>query len=93
MANQTDIVVNKPEEKSEVKDEAIPSDCNIMKKKKLENHGLEEEKQKLWTGKASVVPVVIGAVVAVMPKLEEWLQQIPGITSEIYVQKNSSRNR
>ena len=39
--------------------------------------------------KATVVPVVIGALGAVTPKLEEWLQQIPGKTSDISVQKSA----
>ena len=39
--------------------------------------------------KAKVVPVVIGALGAVTPKLEEWLQQIPGTTSELSVQKSA----
>ena len=39
--------------------------------------------------KANKVPVVIGAPGAVTPKLEEWLQQIPGTTSELSVQKSA----
>ena len=39
--------------------------------------------------KVKVVPVVIGALGAVTPKLEEWLQQIPGTTSELSVQKSA----
>ena len=39
----------------------------------------------MWNKKAKVVPVVIGAVT---PKLEEWLQQIPGTKSELSVQKS-----
>ena len=35
-----------------------------------------------------VVPVLIGALGAVTPKLEEWLQQIPG-TSELSFQKSA----
>ena len=34
----------------------------------------------MWGVKASVVPVVIGGLGAVTPKLEAWLQQIPGTT-------------
>uniref|UniRef100_A0A3P9CNU3 GOLD domain-containing protein n=1 Tax=Maylandia zebra TaxID=106582 RepID=A0A3P9CNU3_9CICH len=37
----------------------------------------------MWRVKVTVVPVVIGALGAVTPKLGEWLQQIPGTTSEI----------
>ena len=35
-----------------------------------------------------MVPFGIGALGAVTPKLGEWLQEIPGTTSEISVQKN-----
>lgn len=46
---------------------------------KLEKcQGLKEELEKMWEVKASVVPVVIRALVAVIP-------QIPGITLEISV--------
>ena len=92
MANQPDIVVVDKEQKTvTVVDVAIPSDSNIRKKEheKLEKYqGLREELEKMWGVKAKVVPVVIGALVAVTPKLGEWLQQIPGRTSEISVQKS-----
>ena len=39
--------------------------------------------------KATVVPVVIGALGAVTPKFEEGLQQIPGTPSELSVQSSS----
>ena len=94
MANQPDIVVVDKEQKTvTVVDVAIPSDSNIRKKEhqKLEKYqGLREELEKMWGVKAKVVPVVIGALVAVTPKLGEWLQQIPGRTSDISVQKRNS---
>ena len=43
----------------------------------------------MWKLKAAVVPVVIGALMAVTPKLGQWLQLIPGTTSEISVQKST----
>ena len=43
----------------------------------------------MWKAKASVVPVVVGALGAVTPKLGEWLQQIPGTTTEASVQKSA----
>ena len=43
----------------------------------------------MWSVKAAVVPKVIGAVGAVTPTLDWWIQQIPGTTSEISVQKNT----
>ena len=43
----------------------------------------------MWGIKATVVPVVIGPLGAVTHKLGEWLQQIPGTTSEVSVQKSA----
>ena len=51
--------------------------------------GLKEKLERTRKVKAKVVPVVIGALGAVTPKLEEWLQQIPGTTSELSVQKSA----
>ena len=97
MANQLDIVVaDKRDKKAVLVDVPIPSDSNIRKEehKKFEKYkGLKEELERKWAVKGSVVPVVIGALGAVTPKLREWLQQIPGLTpqSETSVQK-SARN-
>ena len=71
---------------------AIPADANIRKEEheKLEKYqGLKEQLERMWKVKASVVPVVVGALGAVTPKLGEWLQQIPGTTSETSVQKSA----
>ncbi|XP_051911362.1 uncharacterized protein LOC127593748 [Hippocampus zosterae] len=91
MANQPDIVIiDKGQRKAVVVDVAVPSDGNIRKKEheKLEKYqGLREELERAWKVKVTVVPVVVGALGAVTPKLDEWLQQIPGTTSDISVQK------
>ena len=42
----------------------------------------------MWKVKVKVIPVVIGGLEAVTPKLKEWHQQITGITSELSVQKS-----
>ncbi|KAK7886240.1 hypothetical protein WMY93_025861 [Mugilogobius chulae] len=93
MANQPDIVVvDKEQRRPVVVDVAIPSDGNIRRKEheKLEKYqGLREELEKAWKVKATVVPVVIGALGAMNPKLDEWLQHIPGSTSDISVQKSA----
>ncbi|XP_076740510.1 uncharacterized protein LOC143418686 [Maylandia zebra] len=85
VANQPDIVVvDKQKKTAVVIDVAVPNDSNIRKKEheKLEKYqGLREELERMWRVKVTVVPVVIGALGAVTPKLGEWLQQIPGITS------------
>lgn len=43
----------------------------------------------MWEVKATVVPVVTGALGVVTPELGEWLQQSPGTTSEISVPKST----
>ncbi|KAM8939415.1 dual adapter for phosphotyrosine and 3-phosphotyrosine and 3-phosphoinositide [Pelodytes ibericus] len=58
--------------------------------KKLEKYyGLKEELEKMWKVKGKVVPVVLGALGAVPPKIGEWIKQIPGMTSEHSVQKSA----
>ena len=72
---------------------AVPSDSTIKKEEyeKLEKYpGVKEELERTWKVKVKVVPVVIGARGAVTPKLEERLQQIPGTTSDLYVQKSAA---
>ena len=69
-----------------------PSDSYIKKKEyeKLRKYqGLKEELERMWKVKAKVVPVLIGGLGAVTPKLEERLQQIPRTTSELCVQKSA----
>ena len=73
-------------------DVAVPSDCNIRKKEheKIDKYqGLREEMEKMWKVKAKVVPIVIGALGAVAPTLEKWLEEIPGETTEVSIQKNA----
>ena len=93
MANQLDIMVaDKLQKKAVVVDVAISSDSNIKKKEheKFEEYqGLKEEVEKMWELKATVIPMVIGALKAVNPNLVEWFQQIPGTTSEISVQMST----
>ncbi|TWW66946.1 hypothetical protein D4764_20G0009780 [Takifugu flavidus] len=93
VANQPDIVVvDKHQKRVVVIDVAIPSDSNFRKKEheRLEkDQGLKEEIERMWGVKATVVPIVIGTLGAVIPKLSRWLQQIPGTTSVIAVQKST----
>ena len=74
MANQADIVVvDKHQRTAVMVDVAIQSDGNIIKKEheKLKKYqGLKEELEKMWSGKAAVVPIVIGALGAVTLKLD-----------------------
>lgn len=48
-----------------------------------------KELERMVRVNSSVVPVVKGALRALTPKLEECLQQIPGIKSEISVSKSA----
>ena len=93
LASQPDIMVVDKDQKTAVMiDVALPSDSNIRKKEceKLEKYqGLKEELERMRKVKAKVVPGVVGALGAVAPKLGEWLQQIPGTTSELSVQKSA----
>ena len=93
LANQPDIVVVDKDQKTVVAiDVMVPSDSNIRKKefeKQEKYQGLKKELKRNWKVKAKVVPVVVGALGAVTPKLGDWLQQIPGTTLELSVQKSA----
>ncbi|KAF7655094.1 hypothetical protein LDENG_00060930, partial [Lucifuga dentata] len=93
LANQPDmVVVDKEQKRAVVIDVAVPADSNIRKKEhqKIQKYqGLKEELERMWKVKSKVVPVVTGALGAVIPKLGAWLQEIPGTTSEVSVQKNA----
>ncbi|KAF7645372.1 hypothetical protein LDENG_00205860, partial [Lucifuga dentata] len=94
LANQPDmvVVVDKEQKRAIVTDVAVPADSNIRKKEheKIQKYqGLKEELEWTWKVKSKVVPMVIGALRAVTPKLGEWLQEIPGTTSEVSVQKSA----
>lgn len=51
----------------------------------MKTEKLKEQLEEMWKVKSKVVLVLIGALGAVTVMLEVWLQQIPGITSEIAV--------
>ena len=78
LAKQPDIVVvDKKKKQVVIIDIAVPSDSNINKKeyKKLEKDQGPKE--------------VIQAPGPVIPKLEDWLQQIPGTITELSVQRSA----
>ncbi|KAF7643739.1 hypothetical protein LDENG_00234400 [Lucifuga dentata] len=87
------VVVDKEQKRAIVTDVAVPADSNIRKKEheKIEKYqGLKEELERTWKVKSKVVPVVTGALWAVTPQnVGEWLQEIPGTTSDISVQKSA----
>ena len=62
------------EQKRAVVVDVIPADANIRKKEHQEvvkYQGLKEQLEQMWKVKADVVPVVVGALGAVTPKLGE----------------------
>lgn len=62
------------------------SEC--LRQQKLEKYqGLKKELDKMWGVTATVVPVVMGELGAVTPKLGGWNQQISGTTPQISIQK------
>lgn len=73
--------------KAVLADVAIHIDSDIRKKheKLLKDPGLKEEQEKMMGAKASVIPVVIGALGAVIPKLGDWLKTDQGKKSEISI--------
>ncbi|KAM3621613.1 uncharacterized protein V6R79_013592 [Siganus canaliculatus] len=82
--------VGKQQKEAALIDEAIPSDSNIRRKehKKLGKYqGLKEELEERRRIKAALVAMVIKTLGAVILKLGEWLQQILGKTSKIWVQR------
>ncbi|KAF7659580.1 hypothetical protein LDENG_00296350 [Lucifuga dentata] len=86
------VAVDKEQKRAVVIDVAVPADSNIRKKEheKIKKYkGLKEELEQTWKVKSKVVPVVNGALGAVTPKLGEWLQEIPGTTSEVSIQKSA----
>lgn len=86
MDNQPDlVVVNNQENKAVVIDAGILSD---IRKKGAQEVGVIP-RTVLWRIKATFVPKVIETLGTETPKLEEWVQQIAGTTSEISAQKSS----
>lgn len=76
MANQPDIVVvDKQQKKAVVIDVAILSDTDIRKKAEEKLEKYQSLKEEILKVKAPVVPVVVGALSAVTPRLWEWLLQ------------------
>lgn len=41
---------------------------------------LKEELRMMWEVKAKIIPVITGALGTMVPKLENWIQYIPGTT-------------
>ena len=90
------MVVDKEQKMALVIDVAVPVDSDIRKKEheKIKKYqGLKEQLKQMWKVKCNEIPVVVGALGAVTPKLREWLQQIPGTTSEVSSRKPQSQKQ
>lgn len=81
-ARRPDIVlIDKTKKKATIIDIAVPDDRNINNKEKEKITKYQDlclEIKRMWNVKAEVVPIVIGALGAYSPKLEEYLAKIPG---------------
>lgn len=84
-------MVDEKEQKTAVVTDVVISADSKKKHEKIEKYqGLKKQLEQMWKLKSKVVPVVIRALGAVTAKLGEWLQQIPGRTSEVYVRRVQS---
>ena len=66
--------------------------CQEIQEKELEKidkyRSLKIELEQLWKVKIIVIPVVVGELGALADRLPGWLAQIPGIISEVELQKS-----
>ena len=80
-ANRPDVVIKNKQEKSRLLiDISIPTEKNTSVKvtEKLSKYkDLEIKVERMW-GKATTIPVVIGALELIKKGLEEYIQEIPG---------------
>ena len=73
-------------------DIAVPGDAGIVEKEKekVEKYpDLRREVARLWNVKAKVVPIVVGGLGAVLPKLSKHLDAIGVITRIELLQKTA----
>jgi hypothetical protein len=93
LAIQPDIiVVDKEEKRATIIDIAVPNDYNIAskEKEKVEKYQpLREEIERCWQVRATVVPVVVGALGAITPAHQMWLSQLPSKQESHRLQKSA----
>jgi hypothetical protein len=73
-------------------DVAIPGDRNVIKKgteKILKYKNLIIEVQRMWNGKVTVIPVIIGATGTISKSLRQYLSNIPGKHKREELQKKA----
>ena len=82
------MVIDKATKTCQIIDIAVPSDQNIAKKEKEKIDKYQELKleiMRMWSVKAWVVPMVVGALGCIAKKLGEYLKNIglPRISSSL----------
>ena len=69
------IVVFKKERLAYLVDFSYPFDSNVIHKEIEKVDKYQAEIQRLWNVKVGIIPFVIGALDALSPKFEGWLQR------------------
>ena len=72
------MLINYKEQTGLIIDIAVPRDKNIQNKglEKIDKYqSLKVELEKLWKAKVIVIPVVVGALIAITDRLLDWLAQ------------------
>ena len=91
--NRPDIVlVSYKEQTGLIIDNAVPRDENIQDKKlkKIDKYqSVKIELEQLWNIKIMVIPVVVGALIAMAGRLPGWLAQILETISEVELHKSA----
>ena len=81
-ANRPDILIKDiSNKKTYIIDISCPVDTNVSKKEaeKIAKYGaLRVEAERMWGGRAEIIPVVVGGLGAVSKNLRENLARIPG---------------
>ena len=73
------VVIDKAKNHCQIKDFAIPYDSRVEQnelEKKGKYQDLARELKKFWNMKATVIPVIIGALGAIPKKLKKGLQDL-----------------
>ena len=86
------MLINYKKQTGLIIDIAVPRDKNTMDKniEKIEKYqSLKIELERLWKVKIIVIPVVVGALGAIVYKLPGWLAQISGTIKEVELQKSA----
>ena len=86
------VVIDKAKNHCQIIDFAVPYDSRVEQKeleKKEKYQDLARELKKIWNMKATVTPVVIGALGAIPKKLKKGLQDLGIETKIVELQKSA----